>query len=166
MPKSTEPIRSFSGCYAWSPRILDQIADLPEELAEQIADNIENNYCPRCDRPFDPEPLQPAGSRVTDCRSIPICSRCGSDEATEVMQGLGSADPGCSHPADWPLNVGDIDARHQWLLENTRIATLDVSAGGMHLVDEDGVTTVQATPSTGGWAEYGYRGSVVDEEEL
>jgi hypothetical protein len=54
--------------------------------------------CPRCTNPYDPG--QPARSRVTLSRDIPICPPCGTDEAVRDAAGRAPIPP-----SEWPLTA-------------------------------------------------------------
>jgi len=45
-----------------------------------VTKTIDDERCPRCLDPLPEPPIMPAGSRVTECRCIPICSACGTHE--------------------------------------------------------------------------------------
>jgi hypothetical protein len=99
-------------------------------------------------------PEFPAGSRITKCRSIPICGRCGSDELYERLDGVKDDRPGwgLSSAGERPLAVEDIDERSASYYEAQM--TPGILTGGP-LLTEDGVTDVINPRNTGGWAQYG-----------
>lgn len=72
-------------------RVLEFAPD--EALARGIValhlNAINAGRCPRCGDELDP---MPAGSRVTDCRCIPVCTACGNDEPRDNVR-----------LADWPI---------------------------------------------------------------
>ena len=80
-------LRTFSGTHSWHSSVLNDTDAYEEGNADEIIDNIESGRCPRCERPLPQPPEWPAGSRITACRSIPICGRCGSDEVYEQLDG-------------------------------------------------------------------------------
>lgn len=141
-------IHSFSGTHAWHPTVLLDTDAHESGTADDIIENIGSGRCPRCEGPLPTLPEFPAGSRITFCRSIPICGRCGSDEVYEaVTTGLSSA--GC-----WPLLVNEIEARKRRYEANATVATLSADA----VITDDGVTRVVNPRNTGGWAQFGYGG--------
>lgn len=143
---------TFSGTHPFDPTVLvDTDAD-EQGNADEIIWNIENGRCPRCERPLTTHPGEfPSGSRITQCRSIPICGRCGSDEVYEPHS-LGWL----SSAAAWPIPVEEIDERKKRYEKLMRLVTLDLTGdGGGCLLTEDGVTPVIIPCNTGGWAQYG-----------
>jgi hypothetical protein len=82
--------RSFSGAHPFRPVHLRAVLLNDDQLVD-LVQLIDGEICPRC-LGFLPEEF-PAGSRVTDCRCIPVCSDCGSDEPWSLI-----------HPADWPVD--------------------------------------------------------------
>ncbi|GMA24678.1 hypothetical protein GCM10025864_24370 [Luteimicrobium album] len=86
-------MQSFSGTHAYDPaHVVDRFelaAGEPLlggelEAVRRYVDGmftfeIETGSCPRCEGPLDVETA--AGSRVTTCRCVPICTECGLDEA-------------------------------------------------------------------------------------
>jgi hypothetical protein len=146
-------IRSFSGTHEFHPSVIED-TDAPDEgTADDIIFNIESGRCPRCERPLPQPPEFPAGSRVTECRSIPICGPCGSDEVYQAMDaammaakygpdavdlhGLGISSAGC-----WPLPTQEIDERRARYERQMRPAILTVQDGADYVVTEDGSTPV------------------------
>lgn len=96
----------FWDTHGWHPTVLvDTDAD-EAGTADAIVENIESGRCPRCEGPLPEPPVSPAGSRITACRSIPICGRCGSDECYEGLQNRFYSGAGC-----WPLSVDEIKDR-------------------------------------------------------
>ncbi len=96
-------IRSFSGKHDFRPTCLADTDANERGTADQIVADINSGRCPRCRSPLPIQPRLPAGSRLTKCRCIPICSECGSDEGREqadAAQGLGS---GLSPAGCWPV---------------------------------------------------------------
>jgi hypothetical protein len=143
-------IRSFSGTHGWHPIVLLDTDAHEAETAEEIIYNIESGRCPRCDGPLPTPPEYPAGSRVTACRSIPICGRCGSDEVDEQLS-TGLSSPGC-----WPIPLAEIEARRaQW--EGALKAAI---LSGDTLINDDGAEPITLINpcNTGGWAQYGFAG--------
>jgi hypothetical protein len=110
----TENIRSFSGTHDWHQTVLvDTDAD-NEGNADDIIWNIEHSRCPRCEGPLPQPPEYPAGSRITACRSIPICGRCGEDEGFELMDAMFARNEfgGISSASCWPIPRDEIDERY------------------------------------------------------
>lgn len=146
-------IRTFSGTHAFDPTVLvDTDAD-EQGNAEQIIEDIEAEYCPRCWGPLPTVPEFPAGSRITKCRSIPICGRCGSDEVFEASDSVTGRGWGMSPAGCWPISLDDIDERRARYHQQTELAVL---TGDGHLIATDGVTPVTNPCNTGGWAQYGW----------
>jgi hypothetical protein len=88
-----ERIESFSGAHPFRPLCLAELLDDPDQVYD-ITAMIDLGHCPRCEERMLPQrPNYPAGSRVTRCRCIPICSACGSHEAFVAIR----------HPSEWPL---------------------------------------------------------------
>jgi hypothetical protein len=143
----TVNIRSFSGTHDWHPSVLNDTDAHEAGTADDIITNIEEGFCPRCERPLPTPPEFPAGSRITQCRSIPICGRCGGDEAYEILGPDGLSGAGC-----WPLSVDLIDARRAQFEANAKPAII---TGDGHLLTEDGVAPIVVPRNTGGWAQYG-----------
>lgn len=143
-------IRSFSGMHDWHPSaLIDTDADDGGD-PDTIIWNIENSRCPRCERPLPELPEYPAGSRITACRSIPICGPCGSDEVDHLA------------PASyWPVDVDEIDARRSRFESFTQTGILELDSDTPVVLTEAGATPIMHPCNTGGWAQYG---AVVDED--
>jgi hypothetical protein len=151
----TENIRTFSGTHDWDPSVLvDTDAHDPNyDNADDIIWDIEHGRCPRCKGPLPTGREFPAGSRITKCRSIPICGRCGEDEGFEVMDAMtGNGFGGISAASCWPLPVEEIDERR---VRHQQEMTLAILTGDGHLISEDGAAPVINPCNTGGWAQYG-----------
>jgi hypothetical protein len=147
-------IRTFSGTHDWDPTVLiDTDAD-DVGNADDIIWDIEHGQCPRCEGPLPTMPEYPAGSRVTECRSIPICGRCGNDEAYEEIDAAKGIGYG-GNASGWPLPVEEIDERRARYEQQMKPAILSVTDDGLHLVTEDGSAPVINPRNTGGWAQYG-----------
>lgn len=149
------PIRTFSGTHAFDPSVLADTDAYEEGTDEQIIDDIKGGRCPRCWGPLPTRSELPAGSRVTACRSIPICGRCGSDEVFEAMDTMDAATGkgwGVSSAGCWPVTIDEIDERRARYMRQAKPAIL---TGDGHLVTEDGSTPVSNPRNTGGWAQYG-----------
>jgi hypothetical protein len=145
-------IRTFSGTHAFDPTVLvDTDAD-EQGNADDIIWNIEHGRCPRCEGQLPTMPEFPGGSRITKCRTIPICGPCGSDESYEVLDAIQGISWGLSSAGCWPLRVEEIDERRDRYQSQMTPATL---AGDRHLISEDGVGPVINPCNTGGWAQYG-----------
>jgi len=144
-------VRSFSGTHDWHPSVLiDTDADV-EGNADDIIDNIESGRCPRCERPLPEPPEFPAGSRVTACRSIPICGPCGSDEAYEALDKGYLSSAGC-----WPLSTEEIDERRERWEQHAVRGFMTAGPGGAVVITEDGASPVINPMNTAGWAQYGW----------
>jgi hypothetical protein len=151
----TEKIGTFSGTHDWDPSVLvDTDADDPNyDNADDIIWDIEHGRCPRCECPLPTGREFPAGSRITKCRSIPICDRCGEDESFEVMDAMtGNGFGGISAASCWPLPVEEIDERR---VRHQQQMTLAILTRDGHLINEDGAAPVINPCNTGGWAQYG-----------
>jgi hypothetical protein len=145
-------VQTFSGTHDWDPSVLlDTDAD-EQGTAEQIIEDINSGRCPRCWGPLPTGREYPAGSRITECRSIPICGRCGSDEAFEQMDEARGIGWGLSSAGAWPLYVEQIDERRARYMAQMKPAIL---AGDGHLITEDGSGPVTNPRNTGGWGQYG-----------
>ncbi|MGB3352678.1 MAG: hypothetical protein WBB00_07880 [Mycobacterium sp.] len=147
-------ISSFSGVHDWHPSLLID-TDADDYCADRIIDNIESGRCPRCERALPEMPEFPAGSRITKCRSIPICGPCGSDEfhqALDLMSGVGY---GISAASEWPLDVDEIEERRAHYESEMQPAVLTLGDAGDHILTEDGVAPVVNPCDTGGWAQFG-----------
>jgi hypothetical protein len=70
--------------------------DVIKDHAARLVALIDAGTCPRCEIPLPKADELPAGSRVTDCRCIPICRLCGSEEGTWVVP-----------PWAWPIPAPD-----------------------------------------------------------
>jgi len=147
-------MRSFSGTHDWHPTVLDDTDAVIEGNADEIIWNIENGRCPRCERPLPQPPEFPAGSRITRCRSIPICGPCGSDEVHEAVDCVRGIGWGISSAACWPIPIEKIHERHDRIQQQMEMVPAILTGDG-HLITEDGATPVVTPRNTGGWAEYG-----------
>jgi hypothetical protein len=143
--------RSFSDTRAYRVkclrrRIRAEVAALEaDNLAGELDGLLVDYLCPRCTAPFE-HGLLPAGSRVTSCRCIPVCSRCGEHESF----------PGRAYgPHHWPLDdewIADDLAR--WTSEGTE-ATLVLDEDTAAVLTDDAVGQVRGRGHPGGWAEFG-----------
>jgi hypothetical protein len=133
---------SFSGCHPFRPSCLAKAmhdnwmgvyddAVAVERLA-RFVDHIDAGRCPRCreDAPYS------AGSRMTDCRCIPICSTCGTHE---VWYPWG--------PSSWPIDRYDIEVELEEIHDNAEMVLLNISTLKVAL---------ESAAPTGGWAQHGY----------
>lgn len=84
-------------------------------------------------------PEFPAGSRITKCRSIPICGPCGSDEALEQCELGYISSAGC-----WPLDPAVIEDRKNRC--ESRASTAIISGA----ISDEGATSVVNPRNTGG----------------
>lgn len=162
-------IRSFSGAHPIRPQCVIAVVrsglfstgekpdDLDEDSLSDVVVNIvhavDAHRCPRCNEPLTESKSgsgfwMNAGSRVTRCRCIPICSRCGEHEALEgrfAKSKLGIR--------DWPTSPDEARADlYRWWKGATR--NTGVLTEG-HLLTGDGISVLQSQ-NTGGWREYGY----------
>jgi hypothetical protein len=131
---------------------MDLSAAGAQDRASEVTLDVDAGRCPRCWDPLPTGNILPAGSRVTGCRCIPVCGRCGEDEAFSLQPVL-----------DWPIDADEIVARreHRTLLPGFLVPSPDGTAA---VVDDTGVTEVKPGPPTGGWSQYGYDDSQ-DEDE-
>lgn len=141
-------MRTFSGIGEFDPQFFDQTAAWGEGNAEELAALVADGLCPRCERPLPIGPELPAGSRVTRCRTIPICGRCGTDEAYEGVYGDGVSDTD-----RWPITVDEIESRITAVEAYSVVVSGHITDG--YLLTDTGVMTVGDRPASGGWAEYG-----------
>ena len=167
--------RTFSGAHPFRPACLvaayeecleDEELE-PDELRAEAAEFVANlvermgeEHCLRCGKEFAPKEI-PSGSRVTDCRCVPICHVCAEAEGyqslvLDLVQGpddgvlVGLVGPVC----DWPIDADQQDAavrefRRRYLVD----ATIRL--------DELG----ESPANSGGWLEHGYDTSADEEEE-
>jgi hypothetical protein len=146
-------LRTFSGTHAFDASVLiDTDAD-EYDTADQIVWDIEHGLCPRCESPLPT--MFPAGSRITECCSIPICYRCGEDEvfeAFDAMAGIGWG--GISGASCWPVSVEEIDERLQRHRQKMTLVTMILTGDG-NVITEDGVTPLIIPRNQGGWAQHG-----------
>lgn len=146
-------VRSFSGTHDFHPTVLADTDADEQGNAERIIEDIEAGRCPRCWGPLTRFPHElPAGSRVTRCRSIPICGPCGGDEVYEQCDGAQGIWYGLSSAGEWPISVDDIEERRTRYEQQAKRAIL---TGDGHLVTEDGSMPIVNPRNTGGWAQYG-----------
>ena len=135
-------IRTFSGTHDFHPTVLADTDADDVGNADLIIDDIERGLCPRCERPLPTMPEYPAGSRITKCRSIPICGPCGTDEGYEQLDCAQGSGYGLSGASCWPLPVKEIDERRERWMRRMKPATINVSR-------------IINPRNTGGWAQYG-----------
>lgn len=148
-------VRTFSGTHDFDPTVL---ADTDADEAgtdDDIIWAIETGRCPRCWGPLPTPPELPAGLRITECRSIPICGPCGSDEAYQQMDAAKGMGWGLSAAGEWPVYDEDIEERRARYQRHMRPAILTAD---WHLVTEDGSMPITNPRNTGGWAQYGMDG--------
>lgn len=123
-----------------------RLDELSSSWARRVNRAVTESTCPRCGDKFD-EHLVPAGSRVTICRCIPICSACGEDEAFQEM-----LNNEISRVWQWPVSKSARTRRKNKVMANGRLATMV----GDQVLSKDGVTRIKPRPHPGGWAEYGH----------
>jgi hypothetical protein len=146
---------TFSGTHEFRSTCLADADAHEQGVADQIVADIDDGRCPRCRRPLTTKPGHlAAGSRVTRCRCIPICSTCGSDEANETVDGMRGIGSGLSAAGHWPIPVEELEGRHARHNQRTEVAIFGVENGS--LIGEHGSIPVINTCDTGGWAQYGY----------
>lgn len=177
--------RSFSGAHRFRPQCLadalredyEAASDLTdgswstERLATEIDDRLEEavymlteGYCPRCMAELQTiGGISGAGSRVTQCRCIPICAACGEREGMPC--GTAITPLAWLNLKLWALDK-EADARRSEYLRKATI-TVGVGAADGHgrpaVITEDGVRSVKLRPHPGGWEEFGY---TEDEPDL
>jgi hypothetical protein len=145
-------IHTFSGTHPFHSTVLSDTDADEQGNADDIIWNIEHGRCPRCEGQLPTMPEFPAGSRITKCRSIPICGPCGSDEVYEQVDSAAGIGWGLSSAGEWPVPVEEIDERRDRYQPQMRPAIL---TGDGHLISQDGVGQVVNPCNTGGWAQYG-----------
>lgn len=155
---STELVHSFSGAHPFRPQCLrallidseeeidDNVGVEPDEYLVWLLNDIDARRCPRCQRVLHEGEIA-SGSRVTTCRCIPICGRCGSDEVWDIC-----------HPADWrSIEPEDVEGRLAAITLRTESATGAITDDP--IITRDGVLGLEAVnfrQHPGGWAEFGY----------
>lgn len=139
-------VHSFSGRHRFQLACLGETDAYAAGTADQIVADVNSGICPRCQGPLPRPPEYPAGSRITRCRCIPICSGCGSDEAHEEVDGWGLSPAGC-----WPVAAEEIEEHGRQYQRQVRSAILTDDG---HLIGQDGVIRVTEWRhrDTGGWA--------------
>lgn len=148
-------VQSFSGTHEFHPTVwADPDVGLEDPgQADLLTDLIESGRCPRCEGPLSPLPhWLPAGSRLTRCRSIPICGPCGTDEVYEQLDAATGIGWGLSWADMWPIAHEEIEERRTRRMSQTKPAIL---AGDGRLIAEDGSPQIVDPRNTGGWAQYG-----------
>jgi hypothetical protein len=143
-------IQSFSGAHPFRPQCLVEgclHATSPTNLergiaiAQVLVESIDSRSCPRCGAALPTRPELPAGSRVTSCRCIPICGRCGQHEAFEgFLKGDRYA---VTPPTRWPIRQGIISRDVNRLQKNSTPSTITLN-------------DLRPADSLTGWAEFGY----------
>ena len=166
-------VYSFSGAHAFRPQCLvAALKAFPEAYgitdhigeAELLTEFVDSGKCPRCQGEM--EKSLPAGSRVTDCRCIPVCWACGNDEAyVENLQDIDPEDEMGLHDGiglwAWPLTAGDgwwgrnIKRRAEWFEAHSSPASLVITDDGAKLLSSDGVGDVYVKRPSG-WAKFGF----------
>lgn len=187
MSEIAEPIRTFSGAHPYRPQCVIAAAETvykgwlydeghnPETLpmlaltqkvalstAWGITQAIDAGLCPRCSGPLLPdnpgEKWKPAGTRVLECRCVPVCETC----ATWIEPIIGEL---CV--TAWPVDQMERDDEYDTqkdfesafvadLQAKCEIGYLDAGLVGPVIVDSDGATPIQPRPNPGGWLEHGY----------
>ncbi|WP_299442265.1 hypothetical protein [uncultured Phycicoccus sp.] len=160
--------QSFSGTHEYNPECLAGVSRnsyvavgfAPEEVESVIRDKVDTvsnsimrGICPRCAGPLrSAGPGAPAGSRITRCRCIPICSACGEDETSQQVLGQR-----LTAPWNWPVSRGSMTRRANSVKGRCgpAFAVAD-SNGDLLVLDDRGVTPLVNPPNTGGWNEDGF----------
>lgn len=169
MTARKKKVYTFSGTHAFDPSVIFLHTDADESQADQIVWDIEHGRCPRCEGPLPTGREFPAGSRITSCRTIPICRSCGIDESHEAEDTRAGIGYGYSAASYWPLSVDEILGRRIRHEQNMRPAILSSgedrenrigtpSWRAKHqLITEDGAepVTIINPCNTGGWAQFG-----------
>ncbi len=159
---------TFSGTHPFDPTVLVD-TDADESQADQIVWDIEHGRCPRCEDLLPTGREFPAGSRITRCRTIPICRSCGVDEGYEAEDTRAGIGYGYSPASYWPVSVDEIIGRRIRFERDMRPAILSPGEDRENrigspawrrkyqLITEDGATpvTIINPCNTGGWAEFG-----------
>lgn len=156
-------IRSFSGAHTFDLQCFvaaigvvkkrdgQEDRDWPLAKATTLAELIRDGTCPRCTGPLDLEFC--AGSRTTTCRCVPICPRCGSDEAFQ-----GGLSAGLAPVWLWPLRGSSITRRANLVAAKAGPpVAASIETTSMKILTDTGVSDFAFRPHPGGWAEYGYR---------
>lgn len=159
--------QSLSGTHPYEPQcvtrsiveewMLDGIdaSERADEIAAEITERIHREVCPRCRGPlYGFEADMGAGSRVTPCRCVVICGRCGADEFNQAILRTG-----LSQFWRWPVRKSDITKRANRAAKLMGPATAGIvtaSGDAPVIVTEDGATELKPRPMSGGWAEFGY----------
>ncbi len=144
-------MRTFSGAHPFDPQHLidaylestdddtdrsDAVSDVADLLAK-----VGEGRCLRCGTPFRVREI-PSGSRVTDCRCIPICSLCSEaeaywNEAMVLIKGpedaalLALVDGVC----EWPVDPGKTAEGVAEFRERHKMTPAAVSLGELELDD-------------------------------
>jgi hypothetical protein len=166
-----EPAWSFSGVHEFRVACLreavtlayreDEVEDRrADDLLEGIIEGIREGRCPRCGGDYKADEI-PAGSRLTACRCVPVCTDCGRNEAWNHFNDW------FTPPGYWPIGSDSEASRRRDagveplpdLAVSTTEAFLDAASGALISL-EGGEGIVNITPRTGGWAELGF-----DEED-
>ncbi|MEZ0363420.1 hypothetical protein ACAG26_06905 [Mycobacterium sp. pUA109] len=144
-------VETFAGTHAFHPTVLSDTDADEQGNADAIVEDIECGRCPRCQGPLPTMPEWPAGSRITECRSIPICGRCGMDETFELLDDATGIGFGLSAAGEWPVDVDEIEERHARWMDKARATII---TGDGRLITDDGVGQIINPCNTGGWAQY------------
>ena len=169
MTARKKKIHTFSGTHAFDLTVLVD-TDADESQADQIVWDIEHGRCPRCEDLLPTGREFPAGSRITRCRTIPICGPCGVDELYEQLDGANGIGCGLSPASYWPIDDEVILGRRIRFELRMRPAILAGSSEDREdrigtpswrrkyqLITEDGAepVTIVNPCNTGGWAQFG-----------
>lgn len=135
-------ITTLSGSHPYRPQCAARLAGVA--AVEQVTVHVDAGRCPRCHAPLSEAPILPAGSRVTDCRCIPLCEDCGAHEARVFLAPI----------EEWP--VGGVAADLGAATGRSYVATVD-PAEALGMLSRGG--------RTGGWLEHGHDDSADRDEQ-
>lgn len=161
---------SYSGAHPFRPQcalrsIAEAFPDIEgagQSFAADVTAKIDSGICPRCSGPLPTGNIFPAGSRLTRCRCIPICDRCGSDEVYELVSRTGRL----SGVWQWPVGKSAITRRrNKFKAQCTPASIVADGHGGGVVLDDEGVTQIKLRPNPGGWLEFGYD-DTSDQDEV
>ena len=132
------------------------------EFVAGVVELLDSGKCPRCNGPLvRSEREYPAGSRLTDCRCIPVCGPCGFREAIVPP----------SHRVFLPeWGNEDAVAREVEVVDAIPIYTptaspvTEHSAGSLLPLTRDWKKRSDVGGRSDGWIKYGYHESGDQEE--
>jgi len=161
-------VQSFSGAHPFRPQCLvDAYLDSQDDryarsdAAADVADligHVGEGRCLRCGVGFADGEI-PSGSRVTECRCIPICRVCSESEAYAA-----EARARVKSPDDAVL-LGLLAPVVEWPVSPERVAEAVMAFRARYLgVGMVEVGEMQDTGGSGGWVEFGFDESADCEE--